>query len=162
MPNSTPACVSSACKVGSCNAGFADCNGVAADGCETNLNTSATNCGACGKVCAGGQSCVSASCVCQLSHSNGLGQTYLDCGNPLGTPGNAATYNATMATEAATSAFSGTVSILPAACAGASAALNQSGTACGVWTYNGTAAGYVHYDPGACVCPIAGADPRWN
>jgi hypothetical protein len=35
-----------------CQAGFADCNGVAADGCEVDLNASASHCGACGQACA--------------------------------------------------------------------------------------------------------------
>jgi hypothetical protein len=48
---------------GTCNAGFADCNAnKQVDGCETNLNTNVNNCGACGHVCAGGQSCVAGAC----------------------------------------------------------------------------------------------------
>src|SRR5439155_5737326 len=35
----------------SCNAGFADCDGIAADGCETNLTSSPANCGSCGNLC---------------------------------------------------------------------------------------------------------------
>ena len=38
--------------------------------------------------------------LCADPHSNGQGQTYDDC-SPLGTPGNAATYSQTMASEAA-------------------------------------------------------------
>ena len=49
--NGTPSCQAGVCKVSACNAGFADCNGLAADGCEVNTNTSAGNCGACGSVC---------------------------------------------------------------------------------------------------------------
>jgi hypothetical protein len=33
-PNATAACVNGACGVGACNPGFADCNGLASDGCE--------------------------------------------------------------------------------------------------------------------------------
>ena len=49
-----------------CAAGMADCDGDAADGCETNVMTSALNCGACGNVCsvAGGTaSCDQGKCV---------------------------------------------------------------------------------------------------
>src|SRR5262249_10521751 len=49
--NDTPACRSGACAV-SCNAGFGNCDGNVATGCEANLNTSVANCGACGNSCA--------------------------------------------------------------------------------------------------------------
>ncbi|HEX2670555.1 MAG TPA: hypothetical protein VHM25_06780, partial [Polyangiaceae bacterium] len=45
--NGAPACVSGACQVKTCTAPFADCNGTASDGCETNTSTSQTHCGAC-------------------------------------------------------------------------------------------------------------------
>jgi len=35
----------------SCVAGFANCNGYAADGCEVNLMTDPSNCGSCGYTC---------------------------------------------------------------------------------------------------------------
>ncbi len=60
-----------------CNAGFADCNQNAADGCETNLSTNLQNCGACGAVCASGPN-ASATCTagtCQLSCITG----FADC-----------------------------------------------------------------------------------
>jgi hypothetical protein len=62
-PNASAICAQGGCAVGACNAGFGDCNGVLADGCETNLNTSAANCGACGNVCTGGQACVAGQCT---------------------------------------------------------------------------------------------------
>jgi hypothetical protein len=51
-PNATAGCASGACGLGTCVAGFGDCNGVAADGCETDLRTTAAHCGGCGNVCA--------------------------------------------------------------------------------------------------------------
>ncbi len=67
-PNSTPTCASSACGF-RCNAGFADCNRVEADGCESTLNE-LSNCGMCGRACApanatatcAGRACAIASC----------------------------------------------------------------------------------------------------
>jgi hypothetical protein len=53
------------CKyTGGCAAGWADCNTTAPDanGCETNLSTTA-NCGACGRACPAGSVCSSGSCV---------------------------------------------------------------------------------------------------
>src|SRR5262249_17049417 len=49
-PNGAPTCVNGACSL-SCTAGFANCNGSLADGCETNLMTDHDNCGSCGHVC---------------------------------------------------------------------------------------------------------------
>lgn len=49
--NGSPACTNATCTIGSCNAGFADCNQSAVDGCEVNTQSSVNNCGACGQVC---------------------------------------------------------------------------------------------------------------
>ena len=47
----TPACSSGNCS-GNCDTGFADCNSnKLSDGCEVNIFTTATSCGACGTVC---------------------------------------------------------------------------------------------------------------
>ena len=43
-------CAASTCAITTCAAGFADCDGDAANGCETVLGTDA-NCGACGDAC---------------------------------------------------------------------------------------------------------------
>ncbi|MFO0563478.1 MAG: hypothetical protein U0269_35975 [Polyangiales bacterium] len=63
IANGTPACTSGLCAVASCGAGFANCDGNANNGCETNTNTSSTSCGACGTVCPAGQSCSMGTCV---------------------------------------------------------------------------------------------------
>ena len=47
----TNGCAASACTVVTCATGYADCDGVASNGCEVNLNTSLTNCGTCGTKC---------------------------------------------------------------------------------------------------------------
>ncbi len=63
--NGAAGCVGGKCTVASCNAGFADCDGNAANGCETNLKTN-TNCGACGTPCAlanATTSCASGACL---------------------------------------------------------------------------------------------------
>ena len=44
-------CVGGACTITSCAAGRADCNGLAADGCEVTLASDAAHCGACGSAC---------------------------------------------------------------------------------------------------------------
>ncbi|MFO0624665.1 MAG: fibrinogen-like YCDxxxxGGGW domain-containing protein [Polyangiales bacterium] len=52
VPNGAPACVNSTCAVERCNGAFADCDSMAANGCETNTQTSLAHCGACGSSCA--------------------------------------------------------------------------------------------------------------
>lgn len=48
--NAVASCPGEVCRIGSCLSGFADCNGVDADGCEVQLN-SLTDCGACRRRC---------------------------------------------------------------------------------------------------------------
>jgi hypothetical protein len=62
-PNASATCTAGACGLGSCNAGFSDCNKNPADGCEFNTLSDPMNCGGCGVVCGSG-SCVNAACVC--------------------------------------------------------------------------------------------------
>ena len=52
IPGAASACVGGACVMGACLAGAADCNGLAADGCEVDPQTSPLHCGACGHACA--------------------------------------------------------------------------------------------------------------
>lgn len=52
LPNAVVTCSGGSCVIGSCSNGFVDCNGIAEDGCETNINEDLNNCGACGSVCA--------------------------------------------------------------------------------------------------------------
>ncbi|MCE7892211.1 MAG: hypothetical protein DYH12_21335, partial [Sorangiineae bacterium PRO1] len=82
---SSTACSGSSCAP-TCNAGWGNCNEssklVPDDGCESNLNTDSSDCGACGNVCSsqGGLvskfSCFSGACGCsttaQCEASNGL------------------------------------------------------------------------------------------
>jgi formylglycine-generating enzyme required for sulfatase activity len=55
-------CTAGACGITSCRAGFADCDGSAANGCETATDTNAANCGGCGF-------------DCSASHFSGVCQT---------------------------------------------------------------------------------------
>lgn len=65
LPNASPICAGGACAVGQCAPGYGDCDGSAADGCEAPLDTS-SNCGVCGHVCVGGQSCGGSACICPM------------------------------------------------------------------------------------------------
>lgn len=50
-PNANSACAGGACVITSCNAGFLNCDGSPANGCEVSVNTDPINCGSCGTVC---------------------------------------------------------------------------------------------------------------
>ena len=62
--NMMASCLTGACDY-RCNAGFGDCDGNAANGCEANLATAAS-CGRCGNACASGLSCAAGACVMSL------------------------------------------------------------------------------------------------
>jgi hypothetical protein len=80
VANAAPACVGGACQVASCNLGFGDCDGSAANGCETLLTTTA-DCGGCGVPCARAHG--SASCATGTCALTGCSAGFFDCdGNP--------------------------------------------------------------------------------
>jgi len=51
LPHAAADCVDGNCVVGECAAGYGDCDGLPANGCERNLITDVSNCGYCGNVC---------------------------------------------------------------------------------------------------------------
>ncbi len=53
IANGAAGCASGACTVASCNSGYGDCDMNAANGCETNTNTTAAHCGSCSTPCGG-------------------------------------------------------------------------------------------------------------
>ncbi len=87
VANGVGGCTNGQCVIASCNPGFRDCNNSFSDGCETNINTSTTNCGACGVVCTPGPHVVSVGCSggacvitgCQAGWINADGQFANGC-----------------------------------------------------------------------------------
>jgi putative metal-binding protein len=79
-PNAAPSCVGGSCGIAACNLGYGDCNGSAADGCETSLTT-LTSCGGCGIACAkpnGAASCATGTCALTACNAG-----FFDCdGSP--------------------------------------------------------------------------------
>jgi hypothetical protein len=74
VTNGTPLCASGTCKVASCAAPYDDCDGVYANGCETNTNNSVGNCGACGTICSGNHGAAScAGGLCGITCNPGYG-----------------------------------------------------------------------------------------
>jgi len=78
------ACVAGSCTVQACDAGYGDCDGNGADGCETNLGTDVNNCGACATECDAGRTCSDGLCgggapTCSDGVLDGT-ETDIDCG----------------------------------------------------------------------------------
>ena len=67
--NAVSSCASGVCAY-SCKSDFGDCDQNSQNGCETNVTTSTSDCGACGKACAAGASCVLG--TCQAPQSSAL------------------------------------------------------------------------------------------
>jgi hypothetical protein len=98
--------------------------------------------------------------VCEnpFAHSNGLGQQYRHC-HALGTPGNAATYNQTMATAArAAWLLEGIDSTAVCNSPPAEVVVRDTGSQCAVWAYSGLLAGFVKL-ASTCQCPTTTAFP---
>lgn len=53
LANAAESCVGGSCKLGACSSGYGNCDGKDSTGCETNLNTNLSHCGACGRTCSG-------------------------------------------------------------------------------------------------------------
>jgi hypothetical protein len=58
---STATCAAGTCGL-TCETNFANCDGVATNGCEIDVTSSNTNCGRCGTVCGAGLACVAGLC----------------------------------------------------------------------------------------------------
>ena len=63
LDHANNACVGGSCAIGSCQAGYGNCNNRANDGCEANLTVDRNNCGSCGTICASNKICDSGHCV---------------------------------------------------------------------------------------------------
>lgn len=92
--NGTPWCNMGKCGVSSCPAGFGDCNGDPADGCEVNLANDVNNCKSCGALCVaanGTAKCSASSCAiasCDASHADCTGGYADGCETSIATDAN--------------------------------------------------------------------------
>ncbi|HTN84818.1 MAG TPA: hypothetical protein VL242_14055, partial [Sorangium sp.] len=91
LPNAAESCLGGTCVLGACEAGHANCDGEAANGCEVDTGTSLANCGACGATCAlanASESCVGGACVlgaCAAGYANCDGEAANGCEVNTGT-----------------------------------------------------------------------------
>jgi len=149
LPNATPDCPAGACVVKSCSAGFFDCDGKAANGCEcagANLG------GAAGGCCPAGK--------CQTMHTDGFGHSFYDC---------EATYSETLARDAAKAAgFATPFGNNCGPMMSEKVICGQSTAGCTCWTYadsastnNATGRARQNTANNTCYCPSSGDQP-WS
>ena len=149
-------CQSGVCSVAVCDSGYADCDGVTGNGCETNVATDVNNCGGCKVVCSevtGGTVCRNGACAagfCGLSATGSMtiarvnhSATVLTSGKVLIAGGSCGSYCAPIASaelyDAAAGTFSPTTGAMMNARAAATATLLSTGK---VLVAGGVADGY--------------------
>ncbi len=86
-------CATGTCVPTTCNTGFEDCDGNAANGCETSIHGDANNCGACGRRCTnanGTTSCELGACnpMCNVGFVSCDGDSSNGCETSLTTTSN--------------------------------------------------------------------------
>ena len=61
-------CISESCQFTTCHTGYGNCDGKSSNGCETQLLTSASNCGSCGYKCGQNHACSNSKCCLNSGH----------------------------------------------------------------------------------------------
>jgi hypothetical protein len=145
--NGLPACKTSTCGLGACIGGFADCDGNAANGCETTTSTDTKNCGACGKVCSSNNvtpSCAAGACAGTCAAG------FADCNNNKQTDG----CEANLASDTKNCGACGTACTGTLCGTSVSAPMTSQPTG---WSFNGTAAFDAVASSGVLTTLVAGA-----
>ncbi len=120
--NGTPSCMNGVCGIGMCNAGYQNCSGNPANGCNVDTNTDVNNCGGCGNTCAGVENataiCTNGSCsftTCNAGYGNCDGILTNGCETSLTSVTNCGACGTTCSTTNGTPECS--TSTNPASCA---------------------------------------------
>jgi hypothetical protein len=86
--NGTASCNNRVCQIAKCDAGYANCAGGYADGCESNIQSDTSHCGGCNKPCS--VSNATAKCDAGTCAINNCSGTFRDCDS---SPGNGCEIN---------------------------------------------------------------------
>ncbi len=78
VANGIPGCAASNCGISSCNTGYANCDALLANGCETPTTNNVNHCGMCGKVCTPLAN-AAASCAASACGLGACNPGYTDC-----------------------------------------------------------------------------------
>lgn len=62
LANATSECIDGACAISACTDKFDDCDTIAKNGCEANLNNDADHCGSCDHACISPKKCKGGKC----------------------------------------------------------------------------------------------------
>lgn len=83
LPNASPACVGGACTIARCADGFGDCDGIASNGCEVDLNRNPSHCSRCGLNCGVNGICASGACMSCASPNSACGSYCANLSNDV-------------------------------------------------------------------------------
>jgi Putative metal-binding motif len=122
----TYSCTSGVCGILSCKAGFADCDGMKANGCEVNTTNDPAHCGSC-NACSGKANVASYSCTASVCGIATCSNGFMDC-NSTYTDGCEANINSDPAHCGGCSACSGKAQVNTYSC---------TAGVCGISTCNG-------------------------
>jgi hypothetical protein len=81
ISHATAGCASGACTVAACDANYADCDGIAWNGCEVHVTVDGMNCGTCGHVCPTPTHASFPSCSLGSCGIGACSAGYADCNN---------------------------------------------------------------------------------
>ena len=140
-PRAEARCAAGACSIRCTDPRYADCDRAAANGCEADLETAASHCGACGRQCPAGPhatpACAAGACslVCESGWADCDGNAANGCEAQLNTTANCgACGNACPSGQTCTAGAcvpAGCPGARPMTCGGANVDLNESRTNCG-------------------------------
>lgn len=84
-PDAMIACVSGTCSISGCATDRRNCDGMYANGCETNITTSAAHCGGCGVACVPGMRVLNVGCTAGACEITECEPGYADCDGDFAT-----------------------------------------------------------------------------
>ncbi|MBO6935678.1 MAG: hypothetical protein JJ863_11910 [Deltaproteobacteria bacterium] len=84
-PSATISCTTSGCIISGCTGDMRNCDGMYANGCETNITSSASHCGGCGVTCVPGMRVQNVGCTAGACEITQCEPGYADCDGDFAT-----------------------------------------------------------------------------